>query len=386
MIRVLFVSHTSELNGAELWLLETLQGLDRSKIEPLLIVPGPGRLEDAARAAGIDTVRSPLVWWISDRSRLWRQPAAWAVNRRCAARLFRLVRDGRIDLVFSNSAAVSAGAIAASRAGLPHVWAVHEMLGGPAAHLFHLRGARRLTRFILDRSSRVIVNSRFCASAFPASEKIVLVHNGFEPKPADVSRQTALRREFGVGPGDPVLGIVGKLYAGKGQREAILAASRLIPDFPRLKLLVAGEVRDADYAASLSRIAAETGLGDRVVFTGYRPDLADWLRVLSVLVVASTVESFGRAALDAMAAGTPVVAVKAGGLPEIVRDGENGVLVTAGDPEALADGIRRVLADPALARRLAENGRRTVATEFRLDEQVRRVAAIITECAGGRSV
>ncbi|MDD8027458.1 MAG: glycosyltransferase [Acidobacteriota bacterium] len=380
MNRILFVSHSAELNGAELWLLETLRGLDRSRFEPLLVLPGPGRFEAAARASGIETVSVPMVWWITEKARRWRQPAAWALNGRSAARLAGLIRKRAPGLVFSNSAAVAAGALAARRTGLPHVWAVHEMLVGPLAHLHHIRGERFLTSSVLHLSRRVIVNSKFCAGAFSASGRIAVIPNGSRPKLRDEAKAAAVRNRLGAAPGDPVLGVIGKLYAGKGQLEAVLAAGLLQAEFPWLRLAVIGEPRDAGYADAV-RAAAETGgLRGRVVFEGWRADLDDWLAAMDVLLVPSAVESFGRAALDGMAAGTPVVAFAAGGLAEIVADGETGLLVPDREPATLAAAAARVLRDRALAGRLAAGGRGAVETRFSLDTQIRMVKDVLELC------
>ncbi len=373
MSRVAFISHSAELNGSELWLLETLRGLDRKRFEPLLILPGPGRLEDAAGAADVETFRVPMVWWLADRSRRFRQPAAWALTRRSAGRMARLLRERRPDLVFSNSAAVAAGAVAARRLGRPHVWAVHEMLAGPRTHLFHLRGSRAATSFILRSSRRVIANSRFCAGAFPPSEKIVIVPNGARPRIRDEAAAAAVRARLGAETGAPVLGVIGKLYEGKGQMEAVRAAGLLRGDFPGLRLAVIGEPRDAGYAAAVRAEADRAGLAGRVVFEGWRPDLDDWLAAMDVLLVPSTVETFGRAALDGMAVGTPVVAVAAGGSAEVIESGVSGILVPERTPALLAEAASRILRDPALAARLVEGGRRAVAERFSLDAQVRAI-------------
>jgi glycosyltransferase involved in cell wall biosynthesis len=377
---ILFVSHSAELNGAELWLLETLRRLDRRRFAPLLVLPGPGRFEAAAEKAGIAGARVPLVWWLADKNRRFRQPAAWALNRRSAGRIVRITREKTIDLVFSNSAAVAAGALAARRTGLPHVWAVHEMLAGPSAHLFHMRGARAATSFILKSSRRVIVNSRFCAGAFPPSDKIAVIPNGFVLKARNEAKAVAVRARLGASPGDPVLGVVGKLYQGKGQREAVLAAGLLKADFPGLRLALIGEPRDAGYAASVREAAAACGLEGQVVFAGRHDDLDDWLAAMDVLLVPSVVETFGRAALEGMAAGTPVVAAAVGGLAEIVEDGANGLLVPGPTPAGLAAAAARILRDPALAARLAAGGRRAVETRFSLDTQVRQVEDVLERC------
>jgi len=382
MRTVLFVSHTAELNGAELWLFETLKGLDRAKYAPILALPGPGIFEDAARAAEIETVRVPLVWWITERSGLWKGPAAGVLTRRHAERLAALAGEKKAALIFSNSAAVAAGALAANKAGLPHVWAVHEMLAGPLAHLFYWRGPGRLARFIVDHSCRVIVNSRACGAVFPPSDKIVLVYNGVKRKSYLPERLGDVRREYGFPEGAPVIGVVGKIYEGKGQADVIGAAALLAGEFPNLNVLIVGETRDKRYAARLRAMAAAAGLAGRVKFAGYRYDLTGQLKIMSVLAVASTIESFGRTAIDAMAAGTPVVAVPYGGLTEIIEDGLNGIMSSRPGPEGLAAAIRRILSDPSLARSFVENGYRTVETRFSLSAQIRGVEAVLDACAG----
>jgi glycosyltransferase involved in cell wall biosynthesis len=382
MRTVLFVSHTAELNGAELWLFETLKGLDRAKYAPILALPGPGIFEDAARAAEIETVRVPLVWWITERSGLWKGPAAGVLTRRHAERLAALAGEKKAALIFSNSAAVAAGALAANKAGLPHVWAVHEMLAGPLAHLFYWRGPGRLARFIVDHSCRVIVNSRACGAVFPPSDKIVLVYNGVKRKSYPPERLGDVRREYGFPEGAPVIGVVGKIYEGKGQADVIGAAALLAGEFPNLNVLIVGETRDKRYAARLRAMAAAAGLAGRVKFAGYRYDLTGQLKIMSVLAVASTIESFGRTAIDAMAAGTPVVAVPYGGLTEIIEDGLNGIMSSRPGPEGLAAAIRRILSDPSLARSFVENGYRTVETRFSLSAQIRGVEAVLDACAG----
>jgi glycosyltransferase involved in cell wall biosynthesis len=384
MKTVLFVSHTAELNGAELWLFETLKGLDRSKYLPLLALPGPGLFEAAARAAKIETVRVPLVWWITERTGLWKGPAAGLLTKRQAERLAGLVREKNADLIFSNSAAVAAGALAAEKAGLPHVWAVHEMLAGPLAHLFYWRGPGRLARFIVGHSCRVIVNSRACASAFPPSDKIVLVYNGVKRKSYPPERLGDVRREYGLAEGEPVIGVIGKINEGKRQADVIQAAALLAADYPALNVLIIGNVQDKRYAARLRDLAAASGLGGRIRFAGYRHDLTGPLKIMSVLVVASTIESFGRTAIEAMAAGTPVVAARSGGLTEIIEDGLNGLLAARPGPEGLAEGIHRVLSEPALARVFIENGYRTIDGRFSLSAQIRGVEAVLDACGGAR--
>ncbi len=382
MKNILFVSHSAELNGAELWLLETLRGLDRTKYAPRLLVPRPGPLADACRSLGVEVRVVSMKWSITEKSRVWRQPFAGLWNLVSVKRIARIIGRDRIDLVFTNSAAIFSGAKAARRMGVPHIWAIHEVLGGDSPFLHSMHGRRALARFILASSVRVIVNSKLTASAFPDSEKIVFVPNGLEVRACDARRREAICRELGLEAGDFAAGIVGKLYEGKGQREAVQAAALLASRHSRFKLFVVGDARDESYAQSLREFVRANGLERRVLFLGYRPDLADLLMLLNVLVVASTVESFGRAALEGMAAGVPVLALRAGGLTEIVRPGENGFLLDSRRPEEIARGIETILEDPARAAAMVEGGYRTVREEYSLERQRRQMDRVLAGVLG----
>lgn len=383
MTSVLFVSHSAELNGAELWLLATLRGLDRGAWLPRLVVPRPGPLAEAARAAGVETTVVSMKWSLTERSRMWRQPFAGLWNTASVRRIARMIGRERIGLVFTNSAAVFSGAKGAWRTGVRHVWAVHEVLGGDAPFLHSIYGPEALARFILARSVRVIVNSRLTGAAFRDASKVTVVPNGLAlAPPPDSRRREALRAELGLPAEGFTAAIVGKIYEGKGQREAVRAAALLAPRHPGFRLLVIGEARDEGYARTLREIVAAEGLEGRVLFLGYRPDLAGILALTHAVVVASVVESFGRAALEGMAAGVPVLAVRAGGLAEVVRPGENGFLLESRDPAEIARGLESLMANPAAAAAAVEGGYRTVRGEFSLERQIRGVERVLADALG----
>jgi len=382
MKTVLFVSHSSELNGAELWLLATLRGLDRGRFRPRLVVPRPGPLEEAARARGIGTAIVPMKWSITEKSRRWQQPAAAVLNAGSIHRLRRIIRREGVDLVFTNSAAIGCGARAARRAGVPHVWAIHEVLGGEEPFLRSLRGARALTAFIAGASARIIVNSQLTASAFRDPAKIVFVPNGMEIASGGGVRREAMREELGLADGDFAAGIVGKMFEGKGQKEAVQATALLAERHPRFKLLVIGEPRDEAYARDLRAFVAARRLERHVLFLGYRPDLDDVLKVLNAVVVASVVESLGRIALEGMAAGVPVLAVKAGGLTEIIRPGENGFLIESRAPEEIARGLEFLIGNPGAVAAAVAGGYRTIREEYSLEKQIRGVEGVLADVLG----
>jgi glycosyltransferase involved in cell wall biosynthesis len=380
MNNILFVSHSAELNGAELWLLEALRLLDRRKYMPFLVVPRPGPFAASAARLGIATEIVPMKWSLSERNRAWRQPLAWAWNAKSVKRIASLIRRDRIDLVFTNSAAMFSGAGAARRAGVPHIWAVHELLGGANPHLRYVFGRRMLVRHILKSSARVIVNSKASRMAFPADSPVDIVYNGLEVPSGDENRQKTLRGELGIGEGDLVAAVIGKIYGGKGQAEALRAASLLEPKYPNLKWLIIGTVGNGRYARDLRRYVQAAGLSGKVFFLGYRPDLSHILGSLNIVVVPSVVESFGRVALEAMAGGVPVVGVREGGLPEIIVHGENGLLADSNQPEEMARAVAFVLDNPGRAKAMTEEGKRAVRATFTLENQIRGIEKALDAC------
>ncbi len=198
------------------------------------------------------------------------------------------------------------------------------------------------------------------------------VVNGIAPlEPADAARPAELFREgFQVG-------IVGRVAPVKGIATALAALA--LPEAPRD--LILHVVGDGPERPSLEREAARLGLADRVLFHGFRRDARDWLAHLDALLMPSRHEGLPLALLEAMALGTPVVASRVGGLAEVLRDGETGLLVPPGDPAALLAAWRRLAADPALARRIGDAARDEQRRRYSIDRVVADYADLYAEAA-----
>jgi len=162
----------------------------------------------------------------------------------------------------------------------------------------------------------------------------------------------------------------------KGIDTVIEALPSLVSEFQKLRYIVVGEGPDRP---RLENLADSLGLGNHVRFTGAvnEPELKEIYRQGSAFVLPSGGEGFGIVYLEAMAYGLPVIAARAGGAPEVVLDGQTGLLVPYGDPEGVAMAIRQILSDPALARRLGEAGRRRVKEKFTFPRFKERVVQIL---------
>ncbi len=191
--------------------------------------------------------------------------------------------------------------------------------------------------------------------------------------------RTVVRRELGLSATTPLVGLLARLdHWGKGHREFFTALAGLKERYPVEALVIGGGRREEE----MRQLAVEMGLTGRVHFLGQRQDIPDLLAALDIFVLPSHSEGVSLALLEAMAAGLPVIAAAVGGLPEVVTDGENGLLIPPKNPEALAAALARVLAEPDLARQLGEAARRQVEEKFSLDRLGREINEIYAELSG----
>jgi glycosyltransferase involved in cell wall biosynthesis len=191
-----------------------------------------------------------------------------------------------------------------------------------------------------------------------------------------VGEGAAFRRELGWKPGEALVGNVAHLADHKGQRYLVEAIPRVLLECPRTRFVIVGE---GELEEELKSLAASLGLGDRLTFTGFRTDVPAILDALDLFVMSSHLEGLGTIVLDAMAAGKPVVATRAGGIPEIIEDGRSGLLVPARDPAALAAAVVDVLRHPDLGASLAHEGRQRVLRHYTADAMVEGNLAVYRE-------
>jgi len=203
---------------------------------------------------------------------------------------------------------------------------------------------------------------------------------------AQSSRQ-AIRAEFGLSEDDLLVGQVGHVCARKGQLHLVRAMPSILAEFPQTRLVVVGCDQTAKYkkyTAKAKQEAKRLRVDRQVIWTGFRSDVPEILTALDVFVLASLEEAQGLAPLEAMIGELPVVATAVGGLPELVKPGETGILVPPADPPALAKAILQLLGDTQLRHRLGVNGHETVKRQFCAATQVPRIEAALVSAAEKR--
>lgn len=364
---VLYVNHVSAVSGAEESLLALMRALDREIYEPVLACP-PGDLAERAEAAGIRVFPLPLSRFHRTHNPLTVSAYAfsWVLG---TTQIKKVIHEVQPKLVHSNSATAQlyAGSMAAKE-NVPCVWHARDLRRLPFPATSLVRGA-----------DRIIAISEAVADILAASglnrPKVTRIYNGIDVKEWEgrIAGKN-VRAELGLSDAERILLVAGQFIPWKRQEDAIRAMEFIAKTHPEARLVLAGSDLFGEFPlmqAQFEQLAAELGVRDKVIFAGQRDDMPDLINAAEMVIVPSDAEPFGRVAMEGMALRKPVVGTRAGGLPELVRDGETGLLVVPRFPQSLAEACVRLLDHPTLAETLGQAGRARVESQFTLDRMVR---------------
>ncbi len=212
----------------------------------------------------------------------------------------------------------------------------------------------------------------------PATDAIT-VHEGIDLAHVDSAPPVNVHEMFWLPHKAPLVGNIGALVPHKGQRYLVEAAAMVVREVPDARFLILGE---GELKPALEKQIAEAVLTKHVLLAGFRPDVLSILKGFDLFVMPSVTEGLGTSLLDAMACAKPIVASRVGGIPEVVRHGETGLLVPPKDSRDLAASIIRLLLDPALTVRLPEAGRKRVQERSSLERMVSGTPAVYARLAG----
>ena len=359
--RVLQLIETSGPGGAENVLINLVDSFDKTKFQPLICLLKDGWLHDQLRERGFDTVIIPQAKGLS---------ASWIP--RCAS----LVRQKKIDLLHAHEFVMNTyGSIVSRLTGIPIVTTVHgkayygEKWRRRMAYRFAARQSKMVAvsddikNFLIDR---VGINA----------DDLITIRNGIDIEAYSCARSGNGRKDTELNRGGAVLGTVGNLYPVKGQTYLLKALSKVAQTIPSVTCLIAGR---GELLGALQAEAAQLGIADRVHFLGFRQDIPQLLRQMDIFVLPSLSEGLPLSALEAMAAGKPVVATDVGGTHEAVVDGCTGFLVPPGDPEGLSDKITYLLKNREVAKSFGKAGRNRVAQYFSLEHMTQRYEELYHE-------
>ncbi len=360
---ILYVNSWSSAHGGSATsLLDIVSRLDRVRFDPVVVCPEPGDLPQRLAEINVPVVIHPL-------SRLTKREV-WAFMTEVAW-YTRLLRARRIALVHGNTSASRRSVVqAAAWCRVPYVQHVRNPV----------KGAR--SQFGYRVASRIVTNSNAVAAELRAdtlfAHKTVTIYNA-----VDLSRYDERddRRQELDARDRLVIGFVGQIVPRKGVTTLIQALPAVLQRFPTALLAIVGcpPPDETDYDRACRALVDELGLSQHVRFVGYRRDIPAWMRSFDVFALPTRSEPFGKVVIEAMAAGTPVVATHVGGIPEIVTGPELGSLVSPDDPAAIAREIMRYLADPELRAEVGRVSAESVRMRFGLDAMMMRLEQLYDE-------
>ena len=358
--------------------LHKLTGVSGSENHLLALLPALRAAGIDARFLGLDVAGSDAPDFYARLDELEvpyrRVRCGVDLSPRMARDVIRAVRAERPDLLHTHLVHADVyGSIAARALRMPFLSTRHNddrYLLGPFRHVDRAfaRGARRL--IAISAAVR-----KFLIAAGHDREKLVTIHYGLDQLPP--ARSAVTPEQAGIPAGVPLLLAVGRLIAQKDHETLLRAFARVRERHPQVRLAILGS---GPLEAATRAQAHELGLDAAVVLPG-RQEIGDWLQRADVFVHTSRWEGFGIVLLEAMLASLPVVATRVSAVPEVVADGETGLLVDEGDAEGVAAALDRLLADPEQARRLGVAGRARALADFSVARMTERTLAVYRDAA-----
>lgn len=377
-MNILLLHGSSDLYGASKILLHTVHMLHRRGHKPLVILSEEGPLVAALADAGAE------IYFIRLGILRRKYKSLKGILNRCFVlrnayfTLKRLIKEKNIQLVYSNTTAVLAGAFAAKSLGIKHVWHVHEIIEQPK-WLYFILG-----KLLNNLSDTVIIVSEAVFNSwrkYVSEEKLSLVYNGISYGAYLQPDETnLLRNELGVDHNTVIIGMIGRVHYWKGQIYFLQIAAHLAKKFTNLHFVLAGDAFPGyEYLYDeIKTIITKENIGPLVTNLGYRTTIPTIMRGLDILVLPSILpDPFPTVVLEGMASAKPLAATAHGGALEMVDDGITGVHIPVNQPEAAAKIIGRLIKDPSLRMKMGEAGRQKVLTNYSLEAFERKMIKVL---------
>lgn len=364
---ILFINSIRMWGGAEVWLMDVMHGLQDRGHQVTLVCRPETILEENATAEGFDVVpikmRSdfdPVVIW----------------------KMWRLMKRKDIQILCTNmDKELRFGGIAAKLAGVKAVIPSREV-DYPLKNKLRYRFTYNYLADYILANSLSTKNTLLKSAPWLQTNRVEVVYKGIHPEPYlnAADDRMRIREEFGIRPGEVVVGFVGQIDERKCIQDIIDSIPAVLKAVPDARFLFVGK---GNLENDLLRQRSKRGLAKEIIYAGFRKDIPAIMQAIDLLILPSKVEGFGYVLIEAMAAAKPVVATNVSSIPEIVKHGETGFLVPVHQPEKLANAIVTILKDENLAVLMGQNGRERMLENFTIERMISQIESIFVDCANG---
>jgi glycosyltransferase involved in cell wall biosynthesis len=382
--RVLHLTNFLDLSGQQEDTLNTVYNLDQERFQVSLAAKLAGGYQGLDNVLTREARRVPHLS-LHDIPYIKRMPLPW-LDVLALMALYRLMKAERYDIVHTHATKAGfLGRIAARLAGVPiilhsvHGWAFNY----PAvpkyltqAFILIERFAARFTDKIVTLTHTLMDDALKVGVGRP--DQYAVIFSGidvdqFRNVQVDVQKK---RAELGLPLQGPIVGTVTIMNNHKAVDDIVRAAPKVLEAMPDAHFLLVG---DGELLPTVRALVQQLNLEDKVTLPGLRRDVPELLAIMDVFAHMAWYEILPRAILQSLATGTPVVVAQTGSLEEIIKDGENGILVPPHDPDALAEALIKLLRQPELLQRMGRVARESVAAHFTLEAMVRSTEVLYNE-------
>lgn len=392
-MKIAFITHFSNLYGANRSLLNLIDGLKDYGVQSYVVTPFEGELTDSLKQKNIEFAILPLQWWVDKLelgNNIWKNlhrlaafyPKALKrlyLNLRITPILLAQLQTWEIDIIYTNSSATPIGALAAYRLNIPHIWHLREFLD--LDYNLHFDWGKQLSKFLIQRSHAQISISQAISKHFSSGlklENMKVIYNGI----ASLNKLEELR-EQGKEKGKYLLpdeqkftfALVGLVHPNKGQDIAIKALSLVSKRFPHVRLIIAG-TSYKNQIDELKKLVNKLGVLNQVEFWGYIEDPYQAYLAADVVLMCSKHEGMGRVTVEAMSVCRPVIGFNNGGTAEIIQHEYTGLLYQDGH-ESLANCMERLIENPKWVKEMGLNAWHVVKDKYSIEAYSQQVYQVL---------
>lgn len=372
MVNILYIHQSAELYGSDKTLFYLVTELDKSKYNPIVILPNDGPLKVALDKENIKVIITPVVKLHRKMFRIKYLSSLPLSIKKSIQHIQKETNGVKIDIVQSNTLAVLLGVFISRKLKAKHIWHVHEIITHP-------KFISNLYPKILYRYADIVVcNSNATLDNLlhrnqKLSEKLELIYNGLDSNEFMFSKNLTFRETLNYASDDIIITLIGRISRLKGHLFLLKVIHDSFKDKKNIKILFTGSpvVGQEFYLTAIKDKIKEYQLEEAVKILPFQEDLSEIRQITDIIIVPSTeAESFGLVALEAMLTKKPVVATNLGGLKEIVVHNETGFLFENKNEQALKEVLLKLIEDKGLRDFFGEKGYQRAVKLFSLQRYV----------------